>query len=251
MESRVPDQPVDVLGDDARLHQVLANLLASARIHPPGTTVTVSVQTCGDRAVLRVVDDGRVSLRCCSRRCSGVSSAAIPRGRAGRQDGLAIAAAVVRPRRNHQCAQRGRAHRVPGGVFPRRRCRDAAAMTRHRIGLALLLIATATPTWIICQPGGLTCFSAAAQAGGADWTAWLFGSSDAANAITVDKPRRRCDSWAHRLGSSGVNPWSILLPQALAGTAAVAVPRRGALVAGPVGQSARRRGLRADPPRLP
>ena len=94
----VPDQPVDVLGDDARLHQVLANLLANARIHtPPGTTVTVSVQTCGDRAVLRVVDDG-----------PGIPAQLQPEvfGRFVRGDtsrsggstglGLAIAAAVVR-----------------------------------------------------------------------------------------------------------------------------------------------------------
>ena len=38
----LPDEPVVVTGDAARLHQVLANLLANARTHtPPGTTVTV------------------------------------------------------------------------------------------------------------------------------------------------------------------------------------------------------------------
>lgn len=40
----LPDEPVTVRADPARLQQVLVNLLANARTHtPPGTTVTVSV----------------------------------------------------------------------------------------------------------------------------------------------------------------------------------------------------------------
>ena len=55
----VPAEPVLVPGDAARLHQVLANLLANARVHtPPGTTVTLSLHAEADTAVLRVVDDG-------------------------------------------------------------------------------------------------------------------------------------------------------------------------------------------------
>jgi two-component system OmpR family sensor kinase len=55
----LPDEPVVVTGDGARLHQVLANLLANARTHTPeGTTVTVGVSAQGDRAVLRVADHG-------------------------------------------------------------------------------------------------------------------------------------------------------------------------------------------------
>jgi two-component system OmpR family sensor kinase len=55
----LPDEPVVVTGDGARLHQVLANLLANARTHTPeGTTVTVGVSARGDRAVLRVADHG-------------------------------------------------------------------------------------------------------------------------------------------------------------------------------------------------
>jgi two-component system OmpR family sensor kinase len=42
----IPDAPVIVTGDDARLRQVLANLLANARIHTPeGTNVVVRVGT--------------------------------------------------------------------------------------------------------------------------------------------------------------------------------------------------------------
>jgi two-component system OmpR family sensor kinase len=49
-----------VVGDEARLHQVLANLLANARMHTPvGTTVTASVEATADRTVvIRVRDDG-------------------------------------------------------------------------------------------------------------------------------------------------------------------------------------------------
>jgi two-component system, OmpR family, sensor kinase len=40
----LPDEPVIVRGDDARLHQVFANLLANARVHTPaGTRVTVEL----------------------------------------------------------------------------------------------------------------------------------------------------------------------------------------------------------------
>ncbi|MFM8600338.1 MAG: sensor histidine kinase [Mycobacterium sp.] len=54
-----PAEPVLVPGDDARLHQVVANLLANARTHtPPGSSVTLSLHTDRDDAVLRVADDG-------------------------------------------------------------------------------------------------------------------------------------------------------------------------------------------------
>jgi two-component system OmpR family sensor kinase len=55
------DEPVLVTGDEQRLHQVLANLLANARRHTPaGTTVTVGVRGSDDgrSAVLTVSDDG-------------------------------------------------------------------------------------------------------------------------------------------------------------------------------------------------
>ena len=53
------DNPVVVNGDTVRLHQVVANLLANARVHTPaGTAVTVTVAAEGADAVLRVADDG-------------------------------------------------------------------------------------------------------------------------------------------------------------------------------------------------
>jgi two-component system OmpR family sensor kinase len=55
----VPAEPVHVLGDGARLHQVVANLLANARAHThPGTTVNLALVSEGDAAVIRVLDDG-------------------------------------------------------------------------------------------------------------------------------------------------------------------------------------------------
>ena len=55
----LPEEPVQVSGDQARLHQVLANLLANARTHTPeGTTVTVGVSATEREAVLRVSDAG-------------------------------------------------------------------------------------------------------------------------------------------------------------------------------------------------
>ena len=55
----LPDTPVLVPGDAARLHQVLANLLANARTHTPeGSTATTRLRTEGGWAVLQVGDDG-------------------------------------------------------------------------------------------------------------------------------------------------------------------------------------------------
>jgi two-component system OmpR family sensor kinase len=59
VELRVPDGSVTVLGDELRLRQVAANLLANTRQHtPPSTPVTVSARRAGDVAVLEVADAG-------------------------------------------------------------------------------------------------------------------------------------------------------------------------------------------------
>lgn len=55
----LPDEPVWVRGDDARLHQVVTNLLTNARNHTaPGVTVTTTVRAGRDGVKVSVVDDG-------------------------------------------------------------------------------------------------------------------------------------------------------------------------------------------------
>ncbi|MCZ2828871.1 HAMP domain-containing sensor histidine kinase [Modestobacter sp. VKM Ac-2986] len=55
----LPDGAVVVPGDEPRLHQVIANLLANTRTHtPPGTTATARLSVVDEQAVLQVVDDG-------------------------------------------------------------------------------------------------------------------------------------------------------------------------------------------------
>jgi two-component system OmpR family sensor kinase len=55
----LPEEPVTVTGDAHRLQQVLANLLANARLHTPaGTTVTVALEAGDSTVALSVHDDG-------------------------------------------------------------------------------------------------------------------------------------------------------------------------------------------------
>ena len=58
-ELDLPEEPVVVTGDAARLHQVLTNLLANARIHTgAGTVVTTRLSTEPTHSVLQVIDNG-------------------------------------------------------------------------------------------------------------------------------------------------------------------------------------------------
>lgn len=99
----LPDEPVVVVGDAARLHQVLTNLLTNARVHTgPGTTVTLSLSAEGDRALLRIVDDGpgipaHLQSEVFERFARGDSSRSRKAGGTGL--GLAIVSAVVRAHR--------------------------------------------------------------------------------------------------------------------------------------------------------
>jgi 4-amino-4-deoxy-L-arabinose transferase-like glycosyltransferase len=94
-----------------------------------------------------------------------------------------------------------------------------------RPGLLALLGATAVLyLWGLGSSGwGNSYYAAAAQAATQSWKAWLFGSLDAGNAITVDKPPAAM--WVMGLSGRlfGFNAFTMLLPQALMGVAAVAV----------------------------
>ena len=58
-ELDLPEEPVTIPGDAGRLHQVVTNLLANARIHTPeGTRVTVSADADDEFARVRIADDG-------------------------------------------------------------------------------------------------------------------------------------------------------------------------------------------------
>ncbi|GAB3564979.1 glycosyltransferase family 39 protein [Arthrobacter alkaliphilus] len=92
---------------------------------------------------------------------------------------------------------------------------------RHRVELGIALLATAVLyLWNLGASGWANPFySAAAQAGSQDWTAWFFGSSDAANSITVDKPPASLWIMGLSVRIFGLNSWSILVPEALMGVA--------------------------------
>jgi 4-amino-4-deoxy-L-arabinose transferase-like glycosyltransferase len=66
-------------------------------------------------------------------------------------------------------------------------------------------------------------YSAAVQAGSQSWKAFFFGSLDAGNAITVDKPP--ASLWPMELSVRvfGLNSWAILAPEVLMGVGTVAV----------------------------
>ncbi|MFD6567964.1 sensor histidine kinase [Micromonospora profundi] len=95
----LPEVEIQVPGDAARLHQVVANLLVNARVHtPPGTTVTTTLTVEGDKAVLTVADDGpgvpaELQPEMFERFARGDSSRSRAHGSTGL--GLAIVAAVV------------------------------------------------------------------------------------------------------------------------------------------------------------
>lgn len=64
-------------------------------------------------------------------------------------------------------------------------------------------------------------YAAAAQAASVNWTAWLFGSLDAANFMSVDKPPVSTMIMGLFGRAFGFSSWSMLLPHALAGVATV------------------------------
>ncbi|MDQ3871842.1 MAG: glycosyltransferase family 39 protein [Chloroflexota bacterium] len=114
--------------------------------------------------------------------------------------------------------------------------RAAAALARA------LRVRTDDPAWVAAATMGVvalaavvyvvnltvsgyanTYYSAAALAGAQSWSAWFFGSLDPANFITTDKPPLATMLMGLSVRLFGLSSWSILLPQAIAGVATVAL----------------------------
>ena len=88
--------------------------------------------------------------------------------------------------------------------------------------LALLAVTAGAYLWDLSASGYANSFYAAAvQAGTKSWKAFFFGSLDSSNFITVDKSPGSL--WVMELSGRlfGFNSWSMLVPQALEGVAAV------------------------------
>lgn len=115
---------------------------------------------------------------------------------------------------------------VPVVVQPPADVAPVATRARwERPALAGLLIVTAVLyLWGLSASGWANSFySAAVQAGSESWTAFLYGASDAAGSITVDKPPASLWVMALSVRLFGLSSWSILVPQALMGVATVGV----------------------------
>jgi 4-amino-4-deoxy-L-arabinose transferase-like glycosyltransferase len=66
-------------------------------------------------------------------------------------------------------------------------------------------------------------YSAAVQAGSTNWEAFFYGSSDAGNSITVDKPPAFLWVMDISVRLFGLNSWAILVPEAIMGVITVAL----------------------------
>lgn len=95
----LPEEPVVVAGDPLRLQQIVANLLANARVHTPeGTAIDVHLRAEGSEAVVDIVDAGpgipvELQQSVFERFARGDSSRSRVAGSSGL--GLAIVAALV------------------------------------------------------------------------------------------------------------------------------------------------------------
>ena len=100
---------------------------------------------------------------------------------------------------------------------------EDAAWVRPAV-LSLLALTAVLYLWGLGSSGWANDYYAAAvQAGTKSWKAFLFGSTDASNFITVDKSP--ASLWPMEISARlfGVNSWSMLVPQALMGVATVGV----------------------------
>ena len=100
---------------------------------------------------------------------------------------------------------------------------DEAAWVRPAF-LGVLALAALLYLWNLTVSGyANTYYSAASLAASKSWTAWFFGSFDASNFITVDKPPLSTMVMGLSVRLFGLSSWSVLAPEALAGVGTVGV----------------------------
>src|SRR3954471_24535839 len=98
---------------------------------------------------------------------------------------------------------------------------DAEAWARPAMA-AVGFLAAVLYLWNLTASGfANTYYSAAALAGSQSWSAWFFGSIDASNFITVDKPPLATMLMGLSVRLFGLSSASILVPQALLGVGSV------------------------------
>ncbi|AIR99274.1 ArnT family glycosyltransferase [Streptomyces glaucescens] len=118
------------------------------------------------------------------------------------------------------------AHRAPERSLVRRLWRGRPEDPRwaRPAFLGALLVLGALYTWNLTASGYANSFySAAVQAGSRSWKAFFFGSLDAGNAITVDKPPGALWPMALSVRLLGLNSFAVLFPQVLMAVATAGV----------------------------
>jgi 4-amino-4-deoxy-L-arabinose transferase-like glycosyltransferase len=104
------------------------------------------------------------------------------------------------------------------------RGREADAAWVRPALISILTLTAALYVWGLDRNGYANAYySAAVQAATQSWKAFFFGSLDAGNFITVDKPPAALWLMALSARIFGLSAWSLLLPEALAGVLTVAV----------------------------
>jgi 4-amino-4-deoxy-L-arabinose transferase-like glycosyltransferase len=100
---------------------------------------------------------------------------------------------------------------------------DEASWVRPAF-VGVLALAAVLYIWNLTVSGYANAYySAAALSASQSWSAWFFGSFDASNFITVDKPPLSTMLMGLSVRVLGLSSWSVLLPEALAGVATVGV----------------------------
>ncbi|MER6737550.1 glycosyltransferase family 39 protein [Streptomyces puniciscabiei] len=87
--------------------------------------------------------------------------------------------------------------------------------------LAILLLAAVLYTWNLSGSGLNSFYSAAIYSGTQNWKAWFFGSLDAGNFLTVDKPPFADMVMSLSCRIFGFGTWQMMLPEVAAGLATI------------------------------